>query len=295
MFAIHLTYSWGKKTPVKLNEYKIDVIFQKALTIFRCNPYEQHVIRDITIEKLGSLKCSNRMSFLPDNHIESVTLLEWNSTTVACNKNVIKKEKTHLNIKHKPKNAFKGLKFRVTRLGSSGESNVEFDDKKSYVSFEHHGGQATATNPNSLNDNLTTTYYTFHDRPILCRERYPASRNPCLTTTQKKNFTYMCYYRMGYEDPPTVADFDRELKTLTVNNGSDEDSINEVYMNKKPLPEESFWSSPAGVPICIIVVITIIIIVSVSSYFLCCRSSPRKRRIRQRRDHSDTSIASNTS
>src|SRR5262249_49767043 len=75
-----------KKSKETLENYIIDVFFTNSLTIIRCNPYEKHILRDITIEIIGHIKCSNKNLFLPDNHIEYITLLQWNYTIIKCQK-----------------------------------------------------------------------------------------------------------------------------------------------------------------------------------------------------------------
>ncbi|CAF0985968.1 unnamed protein product [Adineta steineri] len=127
------------KSKNTLENYVIDVLFTNSLTIIHCNSYERHIIRDITIEKVGYIKCSNKNLFLPEDHVASITLLQWNGTVVKCekNKNIIKEEKTYLNIIHKAKDAFKKNPLVLTRVGSVDSSKYHCDDNKAEIDFKH--------------------------------------------------------------------------------------------------------------------------------------------------------------
>ncbi|UJR27041.1 hypothetical protein I4U23_008345 [Adineta vaga] len=289
----------AKKSKPKPENYVIDLLFTNSLTIIRCNPYERHVIRDISIEKLGYIKCSNRDSFLPENHLEKIALLEWRFTETKCKNSKIT-ETTYLNIKHRPKKVYKDLKLHLTRLGSVGGVYIKEVKKTSSLYFENIGGKSSISNT----ENFTTVFYAFTERPILCRERYPASKNPCLATTQKKNFSYTCYYRIGDNTAPSIADMEIELKSLLNNGNSNEDSIRDVYINKTPEEKPSQDNSDSLIIGLIILIIVIVIFSSISIYFCCCRRrrrrplpSPRRRAPRRGRvsGGSDTSIATNTS
>lgn len=203
LFIIQFSYTfslWKKSTT--LDNYLIDILFSNTLTIIRCNPYESHILRDLSIEVIGHIKCSNKHLFLPENHIENITLLQWNPTLLVCTKKKkkqkqkIEEEKTIFSIKHKPKNAFKNIKFRLTRLGSTGASEPKIDDKKHEISFTHPPRNIKADEIENTKDNFTTEIYSFRDRPIVCRERQLALEDPC--ENQHLNLTFVCYYQVSY-------------------------------------------------------------------------------------------------
>jgi hypothetical protein len=191
-----------KKSKDTLESYIIDILFTNSLTIIRCNPYERHILRDITIETIGHIKCSNQHLFLPDNHIEYITLLQWNYTSIKCNKkkNVIEEEKTYFYLKHKAKNAFKKLKFDLIRVGSTGPSELHMNEKKFELYFKHPKRQLALSHTEEKEENFSTEIYSFKNRPILCRERYLSSEGPCSNTNQHHNVSYVCYYKVSYEN-----------------------------------------------------------------------------------------------
>jgi len=185
----------GKKSKT-LENYVIDVLFSNALTIIRCNPYEAHIFRELSIELLGHLRCSNRNQFLPDNHIENMTLLQWTATTVTCKKksSVISEEETIFLIKHKPKNAFKKLDFKIIRIGSTDKSEIKIDDKKHQIIAKHPIRNSQADEIEPTKDNFTMNVYSFRNRPILCWEKQLITDNLC--TNQHLNLSFVCYYRV---------------------------------------------------------------------------------------------------
>lgn len=190
-------FSLWKKSTGGLEDYVIDVLFSNSLTIIRCNPYERQILRDISIETVGYIKCSNRESFLPENHIQSITLLRWNSTIVKCSKDKksIKEEKTHLDVKHKGKNAFKKVDFNLIRVGSMGPSVSKMDEKKFRLSFEHPPRNLASIVDEQQNGTLAIQTFSFKHRPILCRERQLPDGGPCANL--HINLSYICYYRVS--------------------------------------------------------------------------------------------------
>ncbi len=202
LFIIQINYSFclWKKSKDTLENYVIDVLFTNSLTIIRCNLYESHILRDITIETIGHIKCSNRNLFLPDNHIEYITLLQWDHTSIKCNKlkNTIKEEITYLDIKHKAKNAFKKIKLDLIRVGSTGPSELHTKDKNFQIYFKHPPRKLAITNTEQKEDDFSTQIYSFKDRPILCRERQLLPEGPCSSTNQYQNLSYVCYYKVSH-------------------------------------------------------------------------------------------------
>jgi len=201
LFIIHINYSFclWKNSKDTLANYIIDILFTNSLTIIRCNPYERHIIRDITIDKIGYIKCSNRNLFLPDNHIESLTLLEWDYTFIKCDKKklTIKEEKTYLNIKHKAKNAFKKIPLELIRVRSTGPSKLHLNEKSFQLYFDHPLRKLAISNTEQTNESFSTEIYLFKNRPILCRERRLSSEQPCSNNNQHQNFSYVCYYKVN--------------------------------------------------------------------------------------------------
>jgi hypothetical protein len=197
LITIDYTFSLWKKSKDTLENYIIDVLFSNSLTIIRCNPYERHILRDISIETIGHIKCSNRDLFLPDNHIEDITLLQWNFTFVECNKNkkIILKEETYFNIKHKAKKAFQKIKFDLIRVGSTGPSKLKIDEKKFQISFKHPLRNSAIMNLDQNEETFTTDIYSFHNRPIICRERQLIGEGLC--SNQHHNLSYVCYYKVS--------------------------------------------------------------------------------------------------
>ena len=194
----HDTFSFWSKSKNTLENYVIDVLFTNSLTIIRCNPYERHILRLITIESVGHIRCSNSHLFLPEDHIQDITLLQWNYTSVECTKDQkkIQKEKTYFYIKHKGKNAFKKVRFDLIRVGSTGPSRSKMDEKKFQLSFEHLPRKLALVNADRTNETFTTEIYSFTNRPILCRERQLVGKGPCMN--HHLNLSYVCYYKVSY-------------------------------------------------------------------------------------------------
>jgi hypothetical protein len=312
LFIINLNYSsslW-KNSKDTLENYVIDILFTNSLTIIRCNPYERHILRDITFETIGYLKCSNINLFLPNNHIESITLLHWDNTSIKCNKkHIITSEKTYLDVKHKPKNAFKKLPLELIRVGSTGHSKLHWKDNK--LNFEHPSRNSPINNTTQKEEVFSTEIYTFKNRPILCRERQPALQNPCITSNPPQNFSYVCYYKVNYvdnfvylyiffsirkigaTDPPTIAEMENELQTLPNDINPDENSIVDHYIDKTPKEKSSikirFISRIFGI------VIIIIIIIGIGICCSCCRSEKDDQNEEITRINSNTSTSSNIS
>ena len=197
IIQVNDTFSLWKKSKGGLENYVIDVLFSNSLTIIRCNPYERQILRDISIDTVGYIKCSNRESFLPENHIESITLLRWNSSSVKCSKDKksIKEEKTYLHVKHKAKNAFKKVDFNLIRVGSMGPSISKMDEKNYLLSFEHPRRSLALTAEDQQNNTFGIQTFSFKHRPILCRERQLADGGPCANL--HLNLSYVCYYRVS--------------------------------------------------------------------------------------------------
>jgi len=200
LIKINNTFSLWKKSKDTLENYIIDVLFTNSLTIIRCNPYESDILRDITIETIGHIKCSNSHLFLPDNHIESITLLQWDHTSIKCDKKktIIKEEKTYLDIKHKAKNAFKKIKFDLIRVGSIGPSELYINEKIFQLYFKHPPRKLAINNTEQKEEKFSTEIYSFKNRPILCRERQLLSEGPCSNTNQYQNLSYVCYYKVNH-------------------------------------------------------------------------------------------------
>lgn len=195
IFQLNSVLCLWKKTKT-LENYVIDVLFSNTLTIIRCNPYESHIFREISIEILGHIQCSNRNQFLPDNHIENITLLQWNATKISCKKKskIIDEEETVFLIKHKPKNAFKKINFQIIRFGSTSKSDVKIDDKKQRIYVKHPKRNLETDDMESSKDNFTMNVYSIRDRPILCSERQLITDDPC--ANQHFNLSFVCYYRV---------------------------------------------------------------------------------------------------
>lgn len=189
-----------KKSKDSLENYTIDVLFTNSLTILRCNIYEVHVLRYITIESIGHIKCSNKHVFLPDDHIESITLLQWDYTIVNCSKkkDKIKEEKTYFSIKHKAKNFFKKLKFDLIRAGSVGPSKLHMDEKKLQLYFQHEPRKLELVDNEQKEGGLSTEIYSFKNRPIICRETQYLPEGLCSNYTQHQNLSHVCYYKVRY-------------------------------------------------------------------------------------------------
>ena len=196
-FIIKINYLFclWKKSTYTLDNYIIDVFFTNSLTIIRCNPYERHILRDITIEVIGHIQCSNRNTFLPDDHIEYITLLKWLYTSRKCNKKktIIKEERTYFEIKHTVKNAFKKLPLELIRVGSTGLSKLHWNGKDLRLYFQHPPRQLSLS---EIDENFQTEVYSFKNRPILCRERQLSSQEPCSDEYQNQNVSYICYYKV---------------------------------------------------------------------------------------------------
>lgn len=198
IIQIHLNLSLWKKSSDSLEEYVIDVLFSNSLTIIRCNPYELQVFREISIETVGYIRCTNRNLFLPENHLESITLLQWNYTSVECQKNkkAIIEERTYLYVKHKAKHAFKKVDLNLIRVGSMGSSQSKMDEKNYLLSFKHPPRSLAMITLDQENENYTVDTFAFKHRPILCRERQLVlPGGPC--TNQHLNLSYVCYYRVS--------------------------------------------------------------------------------------------------
>jgi hypothetical protein len=147
------------------------------------------------METIGYIKCSNRDQFLPDNHIEGITLLQWNSTSVKCKKKKIIEEETYFDIKHKAKNAFQKIKFDLIRVGSTGSSKLKIDDKHFKISFNHPPRNSAIMNTDQNEETFSTDIYSFKNRPIICRERQLIGDGPC--SNQHLNLSYVCYYKVN--------------------------------------------------------------------------------------------------
>lgn len=201
-FIITINYStcFWKKAKDSLEDYVIDVFFTNSLTIIRCNPYERHILRSITIETIGHIKCSNRNLFLPDNHIENITLLEWVYTSIKCDKakTMITQHRTYIDIKHKAKKAFKKNPLSLIRVGSTGPSKLHWDESHLQMYFDHPQQKLSPINNNKSNQTFTKNIYSFQHRPILCRERKLTPQHPCSKTNQSENSSYVCYYRVNF-------------------------------------------------------------------------------------------------
>jgi hypothetical protein len=201
LFIINLNYSssFWKNSKDTLENYVIDVLFTNSLTIIRCNPYERHILREITFETIGHIKCSNINLFLPNNHIESITLLHWDHTFIKCNKQktTIKEEKTYLDVKHKAKNAFKKIPLDLIRVGSTGPSKLHWKEKDLKLYYEHPPRNLPINNTDHKDDIFSTEIYFFKNRPLLCRERQPSLDTPCSNPNPPQNFSYVCYYKVS--------------------------------------------------------------------------------------------------
>ncbi|CAF4861796.1 unnamed protein product, partial [Rotaria sp. Silwood1] len=262
-----------------------------CLTIIRCNPYERHILRDKTIEAIGYIKCSNRNLFLPDNHIEYITLLEWLYTSIKCNKKTnITKEKTYFEIKHKAKKAFKNNPLELIRVGSTGSSKLHWNEKDFQLYFEHPPRKLPLITTEQQGESFSTDVYSFKQRPILCRERHFLSEQPCSSNNQHQNFSYVCYYKIGVAEPPTIAEMEKEIKTLPNAIDLDENSIVDLYINKT-IKKDSSWSLFLMISIFII----ICVISGISIYFYYCQSEKDEQNDNIIRINSNTSIKSNIS
>ena len=216
-----------KKTEESFENYVIDVFFSNSLNIIRCNPHERQILRGMSLNTIGRIRCSNSHSFLPSNHIEEIALLEWNSTKSKCSKKLEKlekakekeitkkgkkkkekekkketpapplekqtiEEKTYLHVLHKPTKAFKKQVLKVIRVESTGTSEVVWKEKEKLVYFQHPPRQYEESA-----ENISTNVYSFKHRPLLCREQYLTPLKPCATDIQPQNLSYVCYYRVG--------------------------------------------------------------------------------------------------
>ncbi|CAF4289539.1 unnamed protein product [Rotaria sp. Silwood2] len=293
-FILQINYSFcfWKKPNVLLEHYVIDVFFTNSLTIIRCNPYERHILRDITIEAIGYIKCSNRNLFLPDDHIEYITLLEWLYTSIKCNKKTnITKEKTYFEIKHKAKKVFKNNPLELIRVGSTGPSKLHWNEKDFQLYFEHPERKLSISNTEQQGESISTDVYSFKHRPILCRERRFSSEQSCSNNNnQNRNFSYVCYYKIGVAEPPTIAEMEKEIKTLPNDIDPDEKSIVDVYINKT-IKKNSPWSLFLIISLFII----IFFIIGISIYFCYCRSEKDEENEKVIRINSNTSTKSNIS
>ena len=201
LFILKLNYSFSfwKASKNTLENYIIDVLFANSLIILRCNPYEIHALRDITIEKIGYIKCSNKNLFLPEDHIKSITLLQWNLTSIKCDnkKNAIKEERTHLEVKHKAKDAFHKVPLELTRVGSSGPSESNWNGKDLKFSYKHPKRPPSISPSEPDNSSFSIEIFSFKKRPILCREKKSPSGITCPSIGESKNFSYVCYYKVS--------------------------------------------------------------------------------------------------
>ncbi|CAF1110453.1 unnamed protein product [Rotaria sordida] len=251
---------------IDITAISIRLIACLILTIIRCNPYERHILRDITIETIGHIKCSNLNLFLPDDHIEYITLLEWLYTSIKCDKKTsITKEKTYFEIKHKAKKAFKNNPLELIRVGSTGPSKLHWNAKDFQLYFEHPQRKLSISHTEQTGESISTDVYSFKYRPIICRERRFASEHPCFNNNQNQNFSYVCYYKIGIAELPTIAEMEKEIKTLPNDIDPDENSIVDLYIDKT-IKKYSSWSLFLIISICII----IFIIGGISIYFYYC-------------------------
>jgi hypothetical protein len=180
------------KTPETLEDYVIDLLFSNSLTIIRCNPYERQILRGVSMNTIGHVKCSNQHLFLPSNHIEEITLLQWNETKVECNKKQhVTEERTYIHIQHKPTKAFKKQPLKIIRVGSVGSSDIHWKEKERLLYIEH----PLQSSP-SVAGEMQTDVFAFKHRPILCRERQLAPANRCDAAYRPQNLSYVCYYRV---------------------------------------------------------------------------------------------------
>ena len=179
------------KSKTNLSDYVIDLIFANSLTIIRCNKYELQILRSVSMETIGNIRCSNSFEFLPNDQLEKITLLRWNSTIVQCKKLSLLNEKTLLDIVHKPKMAFHKLSFQVMRVDSTDRSGIHWEEKKNRVTFTH-----SLRSIKNKFENETVEIFAFPHRPILCREQHDSSSTICDPKYQPKNFTYICYYQV---------------------------------------------------------------------------------------------------
>ncbi|CAF1306095.1 unnamed protein product [Rotaria magnacalcarata] len=295
LFIIQINYSlcFWKNSKKTLEDYTIDIFFTNTLTIIRCNPSERHVLRDITIEAIGHIKCSNWQSFLPDDQIEYITLLEWLYTTIKCDKKKlkIKEEKTYFEIKHKAKNAFKKNPLKLIRVGSTDSSELHWKDDDFQLYFKHPPRKLSINKTEQTEDDFLVDIYSFKGRPILCRERYIPAQQPCSDDNQHQNVSYICYYKVGVAEPPTVAEMEKEIKTLPHDINLDENSIVDLYMNKKPKKKSS-----GNILFMIIIGSSIIIfIIAGMSVYCCCCGGQSENEKKIQRINSNTSTISNSS
>ena len=193
LFLIRLSFGFLKgKTDESFENYMIDIFFTNALTIVRCNEYERFVLKTMTMQSIGELRCGNTEQFLPSNHLEQIALFEWEGTQGKCsNKDQTKiQETTILKVVHKAKNALKNHPLKLIPVGST--DSTEGIEKKNHFHFEH------AVRPIEIkpDENYTTNIYFFKHRPILCREKYLTPTAPCDPNESRQNFSYFCYYRV---------------------------------------------------------------------------------------------------
>lgn len=198
IFQVNYSFCFWKSSKPTLENYVIDVFFTNSLTIIRCNPSERHILRDITLETIGHIKCSNSHLFLPDNQIEYITLLEWLYTTIKCDKKKakIKEEKTYFEIKHKAKKAFKKNPLRLVRVGSTDSSELNWKEDDFQLYFKHPPRKFPTNKTDHTDDDYLIDIYAFKKRPILCRQRYFLSQQSCLNNSQQQNASYICYYKV---------------------------------------------------------------------------------------------------
>ncbi len=100
-------------------------------------------------------------------------------------------------------------------------------------------------------------------------------------------------YKIGVEEPPTIADMENELRILPEDIKLDEMTKVDFYINKTPKRKSSFNIIHI---IGILIILAVIIVISgIIIYFSCCRSRKKNPNRRKRHIKSDTSMESNTS
>jgi len=105
---------------------------------------------------------------------------------------------------------------------------------------------------------------------------------------------FVFVYKIGVSEPPTIAEMEKELKTLPNEIHPDEDSTVDFYIDKTPEQKSSLKNFSIG-GIFIFILIIIIIILGLIIYFCCCRSETNEENANIVHVDSDTSIRSHIS
>jgi hypothetical protein len=100
-------------------------------------------------------------------------------------------------------------------------------------------------------------------------------------------------YKIGVSEPPTIAEMEKELKTLPNEIHPDEDSTVDLYIDKTPEQKSSLKNFSIGGIFTFILII--IIILGLTIYFCCCRSETDEQNANIVHVDSDTSIRSHIS